>query len=81
MIEEAGKKGKAMTGALALNVRSPFAQRKHIRSGDEQEGMELRRMSGGMRPPRARAEVSGSQMSLTGGGSRTKPARPDSLHG
>jgi len=81
MLEEGIKKGKAATGALTANVRSPFAQRRHIRSGDEQEVMELTRMSGGLGQPRASAEASGSQMPLMGSGSRTRPARPDSLHG
>jgi hypothetical protein len=72
---------RAMTGAFNANKRSPFAQRKYIRSGDEQEGMELPRMSGGLGQPRTTAEVSGSQMPLMGSGSRTRPARPDSLHG
>jgi hypothetical protein len=81
MMEEGRKKTKTMTGAMTANLRSPFAQRKHIRSGDEQEGMELTRMSGGLGQPRASAEASGSQMPLMGSGSRTRPARPDSLHG
>jgi hypothetical protein len=46
LIEEGIKKGNTMTGALTANKRSPFAQRGHIRSDDEQEGVELPRMSG-----------------------------------
>ena len=81
MMEEGRRKGKVMTGAMTWNMRSPFAQRRHgIRSGDEQEGMELPRMSGALGPPRARAEASGSQVPQMRSGGRTRPARSDSPH-
>jgi hypothetical protein len=80
-MEEGLKKGKAKTGALTANVWNPLAQWRHIGSGDEQKGMELTHMSGSLGQPRASAEASGSQMPLMGSGSRTRPARPDSLHG
>jgi len=81
MMEEGRKKGKAMTGAMAWNVRSPFAQRRHgIRSGEENEDIQLARMSGALGVPRARAEASGSQLQHIGSGGRTRPTRSDSPH-
>jgi hypothetical protein len=79
MIEEGIKKGRTVTGTIALNVGSPFAQRRHgIRSGEEDEGIELH-MSGALEPSNSRAEASGSQLQQTGSGGRTRPARSDSL--
>lgn len=75
MMEEGRKAGKAMTGAMTWNKRSPFAQRAHgIRPGEEYEMLQ---MSGSLGQPHARAEASGSQPEQIGSRGRTRPTRSD----
>jgi hypothetical protein len=77
MMEQGRWAGRAMTGTMSRNRRSPFAQQAHgIRPGEE---LEMPLMPGTLGQPLVRAEASGSEPQQVGNTGRTRPTRSDLL--